>query len=148
MEESLKQNSRDASASLGMTEEKIKTKGTFLGVLALVLVCFAVFWVFFNKGGDGAARASDWYAVKLANEEIYYGRINDLSADPVVMSDVYYNYNQDEKEASEAGNIRLVKRGNETHGPAGTMNIPRAQVVYMESLSEDSKVLRAILENE
>jgi len=108
-------------------------------VLAVVLVIiFAGFWVFWDREGDVG-----WYAVKLVNEEIYYGRISDLAADPVVMSDVYYNYSQD-----ETGNIRLIKRGNETHGPAGTMNIPRSQVVYMESLSDDSKVLKAILENE
>ncbi|MFH0923104.1 MAG: hypothetical protein V1825_00025, partial [Candidatus Falkowbacteria bacterium] len=49
---------------------------------------------------------------------------------------------------SETGSIRLVKRGKETHGPSGVMNIVRAQVVYMEPLDEESKVLKAILNYE
>ncbi|MEA3463708.1 MAG: hypothetical protein U9R14_01350 [Patescibacteria group bacterium] len=123
-------------------------------LLAVILIGAAIFWMFFyNKSGDlvDLDKEQGWYTIKLVNEEIYYGQVGDVSADPVVIQNVYYNYGQqkDEKKAmDETGSLRLVKRGQETHGPDGTMNIIRSQVLYLEPLREDSKVLKAILEYE
>ena len=119
--------------------------------LAIILIGVTVYWLFFNKEQEEPTGEIGWYTIKLVDGEIYYGQISDLSADPVVVNNVYYNYDQskgEEKEVDETSNIRLVKRGKETHGPDGTMNIVRSQVVYMELLQEDSKVLGAILEYE
>jgi hypothetical protein len=130
-------------------------------ILAFVIIGLTVYSLFF-MGGRRSEPAADitaelkWYAVKLITDEVYYGQINDIAADPVVISNVYYDYDQLQKDASadsvqeksESANLRLVKRGKETHGPEGTMNIVRSQVVYMEPLKEDSKVLKAILDYE
>ena len=130
--------------------------------LAVVLVGLASFWFFSSRSGEPpAAPATDstarWYAVKLTDDEIYYGQIADTGADPVEIRNVYYNYDQlssgtdsgqTQDVASGAGNLRLVKRGNETYGPEGTMEVVRSQIVYMEPLKEDSKVLKAILDHE
>ena len=124
-------------------------------VLAVLIISAAVYFLFFkNKSWfSGANKTQTWYAVKLVNGETYYGQISDTKADPVVMDNVYYNYNQvkekdNSKTVDEAGNLVLVKRGKETHGPDGTMDIVRAQVLLMEPLKADSKVLQAILEYE
>lgn len=116
-------------------------------ILVIIAVSAAVY--FFKKSSGNTGQG--WYAVKLVNGEIFYGQIADTKADPVVMKNVYYDYDQakgDKKEISQTGNIRLVKRGQETYGPAGTMDIVRAQVLFMEPLKPDSKVLKAILEYE
>lgn len=97
-----------------------------------------------------------WYAVKLIDGEVIYGKIIDINTDPLVVESVYYNYDQKKSEndktpkrtINETGDLRLVKRGNETHGPDGKLQIFRAQVVFMENLRADSKVLRVIEENE
>ncbi|WP_319526173.1 hypothetical protein [uncultured Desulfosarcina sp.] len=94
-----------------------------------------------------------WYAVKLVSGETYYGQINDTDADPVVIKNVYYNYdqmleNQGKNNTNQSGSVRLVKRGKEPHGPDTTMSIIRNQVKYMEALKQDSKVLQAILQYE
>ena len=121
-------------------------------VIALIAVLAAVYFLFLRKGGgeENIVKAGNWYAVKLVDGEIFYGQIKDTAADPVIIENVYYNYDQQkgDKAASETGNLRLVKRGEETHGPDGTMNIVRSQVLYMESLKDDSKVLEAILNYE
>ena len=127
-----------------------------LWVAAAAILLAAVYWQFFyNKASDTAGintAGSGWYAVKLMNDEIYYGQIDDTSADPVIIKNVYYNYDQLNPSASptqeSGGNLRLVKRGKETHGPDGTMSVVRGQVVYMEPLKEESKVLSAILKYE
>jgi hypothetical protein len=126
-------------------------------VLFAVLLMFSVFYFVRASGGDSSveqtpgASASGWYAVKLVNNEVYYGEITDTGADPLVIKNVYYNYDQVNPEAvktEEGGSLRLVKRGKETHGPDGSMNVIRTQVLFLEPLKADSKVLKAILDYE
>lgn len=121
-------------------------------LVALIVVLITVYFLFFRKEGgeEKIAKVSNWYAVKLVDGEIFYGQIEDMAADPIIIKNVYYNYDQPKgaKAAEESGNLRLVKRGKETHGPDGTMNIVRSQVLIMEPLKKDSKVLEAILNYE
>lgn len=148
--------------NLQINETVLKYIVLFLGIL---IVIGGAYFAFFAKKGEkpaATAEATKWYQVKLVDGETYYGQIKDIAADPVVIEKVYYDYDQVKKSdaaagdktaveqtsGETAGNLRLVKRGKETYGPSGTMNIVRAQVVYMEPLAEDSKVLRAILEYE
>ncbi|OGF27841.1 hypothetical protein A2331_07095 [Candidatus Falkowbacteria bacterium RIFOXYB2_FULL_34_18] len=122
----------------------------------LLIGLFAYFLFLTDKNKRNTAEeiiVPAWYAVKLVTGEIYYGEIGDTGADPVVVEKVYYDYDQlNGKDVSggegETGNLRLVKRGKETHGPEGTMNIVRSQVLFMEPLKEESKVLKAILNYE
>lgn len=130
-------------------------KQVFLVIVALAFI-FILYFLFVKSHNTIQKEANvsyKWYAVKLSNNEIYYGEIGDTSADPILIKNVYYDYDQinsPEKEKKDQGiaNLRLVKRGKETYGPDGTMNIVRDQVVYMEPLAKDSKVLKAILEYE
>jgi len=124
-------------------------------ILAILIIGFTVYNLFFkDKSWLNRLNGSQaWYAVKLVDGETFYGQISDTKADPVVMNNVYYNYNQTKekdglKPTDEVGNLVLVKRGKETHGPDGTMNIVRSQVLFMEPLKTDSKVLQAILQYE
>jgi hypothetical protein len=127
--------------------EKFTRRLVFL--IALIVLAIVFFLMFNDKKENNFS--SEWYYIKLSNNEVYYGRISDTKSDPVVVKDGYYNYDQlnnNENKTAETGNLRLVKRGKETHGPGGTMNIVRSQVLIMEPLGKDSKVLKAILEYE
>ncbi|MDP3043731.1 MAG: hypothetical protein Q8N21_05025 [bacterium] len=142
----------------GWINEKLMKQIVF--ALAFIIVAAAVYWLFFAGKVDEAKKPAGekkWYAVELASGEMFFGQIADTSADPVVLENVYYDYDQIKKdnlseeagqEKSESANLRLVKRGKETHGPSGEMEIVRTQVVFMEPLAENSKVLKAILEYE
>lgn len=131
---------------------------TIVFILAILVVGATVYFLFFRtKSVAVDPKAKDWYAIKLVDGEIFYGQVQDVKADPVVIENVYYNYDQakesgatkdQSKVVEETGNLRLVKRGKETHGPDGSMNVIRAQVLYMEALKSDSKVLQAILQYE
>jgi hypothetical protein len=121
--------------------------------LSIVFIIFVFYFLFFHGKiwSPEGENNSSWYAVKLSSEEIFYGQIKDTSADPVVMANVYYDYDQqkgDKKTTGENNTLRLVKRGGETYGPDGTIEIVRSQVAYMEPLKKDSKVLEAILNYE
>lgn len=127
-------------------------------ILFLFVIGFGTYLLFFGKNknvvNNNEEKNGGWYSVKLINGEIYYGEIANTSADPVVLKNVYYNYDQinpataGTEKKEESASLRLVKRGNEAHGPDGNMEIVRTQVVIMEPLKEDSKVLKAILDYE
>ena len=153
-------NDEDGNGSLRKIDkprEKTPNESAFKKIvifLAFVLIVFIGYSMIFQGGTEKepAANTSNkeaWYAVKIITGEIYYGQIEDKSTDPVVVKNVYYDYDQDkEKKEGEPSSLRLVKRGKETQGGDGSMNIVRAQVLYMEPLREDSKVFEAILNYE
>jgi hypothetical protein len=125
--------------------------------LVLIIVGLIVYGLFFRSSGGKKTSAlttgqsGRWYMVKLVDGEIFYGQISDTAADPIVIRNVYYDYDQvkgDKKEKNQTGSLRLVKRGKETYGPSGEIEIVRTQVLFMEPLREDSKVLKAIREYE
>jgi len=128
-------------------------------VMAVLLAAGSYYWfVYRPRAAAPKEQPAKWYMVKLSDGETFYGQIGDTKADPIVINNVYYDYDQLQKKESAQGgqaprenpvsSIRLVKRGKETHGPDGTLNVVRSQVLYMEPLAVDSKVLKAIEEYE
>lgn len=80
-----------------------------------------------------------YQAVFLTNNQIYFGRLKNISSDYLVLSDVYYI------KVSEDGKGQLVKLGViEPHGPKDTMTINRNQVLFWENMRPDSQVVRTI----
>ena len=125
----------------------------------LVIIIALGFYLFVNRGNEIEFTKNEsgqnlWYLVKLTNGEFYYGQIKDTGADPIVLKNVYYNYDQINSEQNAAGekkeseNLILVKRAQEIHGIDNSMNIVRTQVFSMEILLEDNKALKAILDHE
>jgi len=121
-------------------------------ILMVLLVATVFYFLFFPLGKKQTVDMEPrWCMVELLNNETYYGQITDKTADPVVISSVYYNYDQlnsEDGSVPDTGNLRLVKRGKETHGPSGTMYIYQVQIKTIDELSQDSKVLQAILNYE
>ncbi|MCX6796380.1 MAG: hypothetical protein NTW06_02680 [Candidatus Falkowbacteria bacterium] len=124
-----------------------------LAILAVGLIVGG-FYIYQHKAKPPQAEnnsTTHWYAVKLQNNEVYYGQIDNTSGDPVVIKNVYYDYdemNKGEKETNTTDTLRLVKKGKETYGPAGVMELVRSNIIYMDLLKADSKVLKAILDYE
>ena len=125
-------------------------------VIGLIVVLVVAYFMFFPRNKQVATEeetaGTSWYRIELINKEVYYGQIDDTGADPVVIRKVYYNYDQLNKEAppqeADSGSLKLVKRGKEAYGPDDSMSIVRTQVIKMEELAENSKVLKAILDYE
>lgn len=136
-------------------EPRIDPQVLKIAVMLLMVAIISIagyFLVYKTFKKNPTEKLSGWYAVKLINGEEYYGEIIDTKADPVVIKNVYYNYDQMKDGVVNKDyvpdpnqNIRLVKRGKEAHGPDGSMSIVRGQVVIMEPLKDDSKVLKAII---
>lgn len=113
----------------------------------------------FQNGRVNAAEAQvverdKYQAVFLTNGQVYFGKIDDVNASYVRLSDIYYlqqSANQeDDKKTQEAANpntaanVSLAKLGSELHGPEDAMYINKDQVLFWENLKKDGKVSTAI----
>lgn len=88
---------------------------------------------------DDFIDTATYQAVFLTNDQIYFGRLKNVSSDYLVLSDVYY------AKVNDSGAGQLVKLGvGEPHGPKGEMIINQDQVLFWENLTFDSPVVKAI----
>ncbi len=82
---------------------------------------------------------NSYQAIFLTNDQIYFGHLNSISPDYLILSDVYY------VKVNENGAGQLVKLGvNEPHGPKDEMIINQDQVLFWENLKTDSPVVNTI----
>lgn len=94
--------------------------------------------------------ASDYQAVFLVNNQVYFGKIgNSMNSQFVELTDIYYLQVQQQiqpasKNSTPSQNISLVKLGAELHGPTDVMFINRDQIVLVEDLRADSNIVKAI----
>jgi hypothetical protein len=136
-------------------------------VLAAVVVILvgAIAVVGITKGGffgsqiikDSGSNISDYSAVFLTNGQVYFGKLyTGAPTGDLDLRDIYYlqvnqqiQPNQKDSASSPSNtsnqsNVVLVKLGQELHGPNDRMLINKEQVLFTESLKNDSKVVTAI----
>lgn len=134
----------------------------WLAVIVAFLLGGYFFWYRPKYANKPVAPEKKWSMVKLVDGEFFYGQVVNESSDPMVIENVYYDYDklsaaaaakdkegnpvvQPEVPSNPTGQIRLVRRGKEPHGPTGSLSIVRGQVLYMEELKPDSKILKTII---
>ena len=110
-------------------------------VIALVFATAAGFYFSQNKNKS----MSDGYrAIFLDNNQVYFAKIKDMGGEYVTIADVYYFGRNNGQSGTD--DIVLVKLGSEVHGPTDEMKILGNHILYIEKLSDDSRVLQAITE--
>jgi len=140
------------------TREKRQTILWVVIILVGALLVLTVFNGLTSGGTKNFGRLSDWadfskyQAVFLSNGQVYFGKVTDANQQTLVLEDIYYLRSaanlqtSGEKIATStvADNFSLVKLGNEIHGPEDRMSINLSQVLFVEDLKPDSKVVEAI----
>ena len=128
------------------------------GVLVLGITGFGVY--FFLLSSAEKPNPNGWQAVFLENDQVYFGKLS-LTADFYVLENVYYlqteestvaglnNTSSDSINTEEVKqtSTRLVKLGNELHGPEDKMFIEKSKVLFWENLKESSNITRSIESN-
>lgn len=114
-----------------------------IGVIVLVLVLRTQLFragmrTLFAPSAAEVIDRSSYQSVFLVNGSSYYGKLEQQGDDWFVLSDVFY------LSVSDQSGAQLVKRGSEPWGPKDPMIIPRAQVLVIENLRDDSEVVAAI----
>ena len=141
------------------TEEKRKTILWVVIVLVLALLILTVFNGLFSGSAKNFGRLSDWadfskyQAVFLSNGQVYFGKVTDANNQTLVLENIYYLRTAGNLQISDANNststpatdnFSLIKLGNELHGPEDKMSINLSQVLFVEDLKSDSKVVESI----
>jgi hypothetical protein len=117
-----------------------------LVLIALILLVLVVRTQLFRAGigvlfAPSAAEVIDrnsYQAVFLTNGSTYFGKLEEQGDQWFLLTDVFY------LSASDQSGTQLIKRGSEPQGPKEPMIIPRAQVLFIENLRDDSDVVSAI----
>lgn len=141
-----------------MAETIIKKSGGGIGRTILIIVILALIaggiYYFFFRGGVSSSSVVDsskFQAVFLTNGQVYFGKVSKENSDYVSMAEVYYlvlkkplqNQQKDENQTADKPEYSLVKLGQEMHGPT-SMSINHDQILFIENLADDSKVVTAI----
>lgn len=87
------------------------------------------------------------HAVFLTNGQVYFGEIKDTSVNTIVLENIYYLQSDKRAQAADLNkqsDVKLIKLGKELHGPEDKMLINRDNVLFVERLRDDSKVVKAI----
>lgn len=107
----------------------------------LVAFCAVVFLMLQGCGGEKKLDfKSEYQAVLLGDGQVYYGKVDKIDMDFLILSDVYYF----QKTAPSAdGQAILVKRGKEPHGP-DISYINTKYIVMIEPVKTDSQIAKAI----
>ncbi len=120
---------------------------TFL-VMIILIVCFSFIIV---KSNQTFVKKTDWQAVFLNNNQVYFGKVIKENKEVVVLKNIYYlqsamslQRSDDKSLQQQGGEFALIKLGNEIHGPEDEMFINKEQVMFIENLKEGSKIVKAI----
>jgi len=112
-----------------------------------------------SSSEDKEVEASAYSAVFLTNKQVYFGRLEDEKSQYPVLKDVYYlkvqqaiqppEVDDDGKTVKKANlapqqEVKLIKLGNEMHGPKDEIQLNKDHILYVESLKTDSKIVEAI----
>lgn len=118
--------------------------------LAVVVVLLGIAWQqrdrlpvggLLTRGIGDQIDRSTYQAVFLVGDQVYFGKLATHGDDYLLLDDVFY-LPPDSTQAGDEG--KLVKRGNELHGPREPMIIPVHEVLFIENLRLDSSVVTAI----
>lgn len=124
----------------------------FLLLLPLAVLLILLLWLVAGRKAVSLinSRLSGAYqAVTLANGAVYFGKVQEMDSNTLTLTDIFYLKARSDvpSGATPASNqFELIKLGNELHGPTDRMQINRRQILSLQELRLDSKVVVAIIE--
>lgn len=102
------------------------------------------------QNAQTAIDPSKYQAVFFTNGQVYFGKLKPYNASYLLLTDVYYLKNETEttdnpqSTSNSSTNVKLIKLGEEIHGPLDEMVVTRDQVLFYENLSPEGKVVQSI----
>jgi len=122
---------------------KPEAKNQLYLYLAGALLVVALGVLFYSWQGANAT----YRAVFLTNNQVFFGKMVSQNQNYITLENVFYIQDkQDLENADTTGDVSLIRAGREVHGPTNLISISRPQVLFMQTLKDDSKILSAILQ--
>jgi flagellar basal body-associated protein FliL len=140
-----------AEEIIGKKDKGVK-KIIIIAVVVAAIVWGAYYFMFSGKSAGKVVDSSKYQAVFLTNGQVYFGKVSGEKKSYVSVTDVYYmvlkqplqNQKKEGEEQDQAKpEYTLVKLGKEMHGPT-SMSINKDQILFIENLSDDSKIVTTI----
>ncbi len=108
------------------------------GLIVVAVVAAGYFFV----AGRNLVEKKGVSAIFLSSGQVYFGNLEDVNSQWVILKKVYYFQNLNNPQAKD--NLSLVKLGQEVHQPLDILTINRNQILFIEQISSDSRVIKAI----
>ncbi len=123
-----------------------RTKKFIFAVIVLALFVWGI-RALFGSANFPQVSSSDWQAVFLTNNQVYFGHLSDYNRGYAALKDIFYLRATEplQQGATPPGPaLSLVKLGGELHGPQDTMYIPKDKIMFWENMRKDSQVVQAV----
>lgn len=119
-----------------------------VGLILLIIAAAALLTLL--KKTPLLSLGSDYQAVFLDNNQIYFGKVSSTASKFINLKDVYYLQVEQGLQPVKDGdapqqNILLVELGRrEIHKPKNEMRINRDHILFIEDLQPDSQIVQGI----
>lgn len=99
-----------------------------------------------GKTADTAGSTSQYRAVTMDNDQVFYGKLEGDKHDYLVLTEAFYYQPGISARGTGAdqGNIRIIKVGTELHQPQDRVMLNRDHVVTVQTLTDESKIIQAM----
>ncbi len=117
----------------------------------IIIIGIAAVGMFYYIKVVGMETNNKYQAVFLNSGQVYFGKLSGENGLYPVLRDVFYLQVAQSPQPLQQGetpqpNMSLVKLGSELHGPTDQMKINRNQILFIEDLRPDSRVVQSILQ--
>lgn len=120
-------------------------------VICLVIALLGVAaWFVVGRFVVGSSKidATKYQAIFLTNGEVYFGKLRGYYTQRPYLENVYYIKTSGGAEANAKNGVsqeqQLIKLGGETHGPEDMMIVNKSAILFVENLTDDSKIVQLI----
>lgn len=117
------------------------------GVVALLAVVIGVIWFVqeANRANLQRIDTSAYQVVYLTNGQAYFGKLQNVGGDYLVMTAPYTAQTvKDSTSTTADGTTTLLRVKDQVYGPQDSIAIKSSQVAFWQNLRSDSKVSQAI----
>jgi len=111
-------------------------------LLATVVLGGALYWLRTSSVSQPTRFHTEYQAVLLNNNSVYFGRLEGWGTPFPVLTEVYYVQSGTDPQTKQVRNIPL-KRGSEWHAP-DRMMLNAQSIAFVEPVGPDSKVAELI----
>lgn len=128
--------------------------GKWAGWIVALIIVAVILWGVYQWWTVGSfallGNGNKYQAVFLDNNQVYFGKLSDDTAQYAILRDIYYLRLTQPLQPPAPGqanllpDVNLIKLGTELHGPEDEMRINRDHILFVEDLQEDGTVVKAI----
>ena len=129
-----------------MPEQQAPARATAIIIIILLFILGGAVFLLMR----GTFSSGSYHAVFLDNDQVYFGKVAGRNGKYAHLTEIYYlqvrQPLQNQEQGAQAPDFSLIKLGNELHGPDDVMEINRNHILFIEPLTESSRVVQAILD--